>query len=70
MRSYVHMHYRKRSTSIALGPDIRRKIEDAREKLALGTIRPSMGSVVREAITRGLPLVLSDAQHIADSRTG
>lgn len=50
----------KQATSVALDPATRERIERARTKLSHGTIKPSLGEVIREAIDRGLPLLTAD----------
>lgn len=47
----------KQPTTIQLDRETRDKIERARETLARGNEKPSRGSVMREAITLGLPLL-------------
>ena len=49
----------KRPTTIGIDEAMRAQIEAARTKLSRGSIRPSMGDVVREALLLGLPQILS-----------
>lgn len=52
----------KQSTSVSLTSEQRRAIEDARLKRARGNEMPSVASIVREALDRGLPLVVDDGR--------
>ena len=55
----------KCATTISLDVRMREQLEDARARLTRGQIRPSMADVVREAIARGLPLLVKEAESVA-----